>query len=142
MSRHLKTRIQMGLSSIIDHYVSLSPNSTPRARGVRYFVPITLYEALRHALAQFHTSRSRSALFCAYNTLRSLLGRNELRQSRSPLQKAHRCSPNALRPRPSPTLYLPFPEDLVCSLRSESRTHQTSPAPSPRFGAYAYPRSP
>jgi len=23
----------MGLSSIIDHYVSLSPNSTPRARG-------------------------------------------------------------------------------------------------------------
>ena len=34
----------MGLSSIIDHYVSLSPNSTPRARGVRYFVPITHYE--------------------------------------------------------------------------------------------------
>ena len=35
----------MGLSSTIDHYVSPPPNSTPRARGVRYFVPITLYEA-------------------------------------------------------------------------------------------------
>ena len=35
----------MGFSGIIDHYVALPPNSTPRARGVRYFVPITLYEA-------------------------------------------------------------------------------------------------
>ncbi len=35
----------MGLSGIIDHYVSLPPNSAPRARGVRYFVPIALYEA-------------------------------------------------------------------------------------------------
>ena len=35
----------MGLRSIIDHYVALPSNSTPRARGVRYFVPIPLYEA-------------------------------------------------------------------------------------------------
>ena len=34
----------MGMSRIIDHYVSLSPNSTPRARGVRYFVPIVCYK--------------------------------------------------------------------------------------------------
>ena len=34
----------MGLSSIIDHYVALPPNSTPRARGVRYFVPIVCYK--------------------------------------------------------------------------------------------------
>ncbi len=34
----------MGLSSIIDHYVALQPNSTPRARGVRYFVPIVCYK--------------------------------------------------------------------------------------------------
>ena len=34
----------MGLSGTIDHYVSLSPNSTPRARGVRYFVPIVCYK--------------------------------------------------------------------------------------------------
>ncbi len=44
MSRHLKTRTQMGMSSIIDHYVALQPNSTPRARGVRYFVPIVCYK--------------------------------------------------------------------------------------------------
>ena len=35
----------MGLRGAIDHYVSLPPNSTPRARGVRYFMPITLYKA-------------------------------------------------------------------------------------------------
>ena len=34
----------MGLSRIIDHYVALPSNSTPRARGVRYFVPIACYE--------------------------------------------------------------------------------------------------
>ena len=34
----------MGLSGTIDHYVSLAPNSTPRARGVRYFVPIACYK--------------------------------------------------------------------------------------------------
>ena len=34
-----------GLSGSIDHYVSLPPNSAPRARGVRYFVPIKLYKA-------------------------------------------------------------------------------------------------
>ncbi len=45
MQRHLKTRISNRLSGIIDHYVSLPPNTTPRTRGVRYFVPITLYEA-------------------------------------------------------------------------------------------------
>ena len=57
MSRHLKTRIQMGLSSIIDHYVTLSPNSTPRARGVRYFVPITLYEAYWGAMNSVKAGR-------------------------------------------------------------------------------------
>ena len=45
MARHLKTRIQLGMRGVIDHYVSLPPNSAPRARGVRYFVPIALYEA-------------------------------------------------------------------------------------------------
>ena len=44
MSRNLKTRIQIGLSGIIDHYVSLPPNSTPRARGVRYFVPLACFK--------------------------------------------------------------------------------------------------
>ena len=34
----------MGMSGIIDHYVSLPPHSTPRARGVRYFVPIVCYK--------------------------------------------------------------------------------------------------
>ena len=34
----------MGMSRIIDHYVALQPNSTPRARGVRYFVPIVCYK--------------------------------------------------------------------------------------------------
>ena len=34
----------MGMSSIISHYVSLPSNSTPRARGVRYFVPIVCYK--------------------------------------------------------------------------------------------------
>ena len=57
MSRHLKTRIQMGLSRIIDHYVTLSPNSTPRARGVRYFVPITLYEAYWGAMNSVKAGR-------------------------------------------------------------------------------------
>ena len=45
MARHLKTRIQLGMRGVIDHYVSLPPNSAPRTRGVRYFVPIALYEA-------------------------------------------------------------------------------------------------
>ena len=40
----------MGLSGIIDHYVSLPPNSAPRALGVRYFVPIALYEAFWGAM--------------------------------------------------------------------------------------------
>ena len=57
MSRHLKTRIQIGLSSIIDHYVTLPPNSTPRARGVRYFVPITLYEAYWGAMNSVKSGR-------------------------------------------------------------------------------------
>ena len=35
----------MGLRGIISRYVQLPPNSAPRARGVRYFVPIELYEA-------------------------------------------------------------------------------------------------
>ena len=47
----------MGLSSIIDHYVSLSPNSAPRARGVRYFVPITLYEAYWGAMNSVKAGR-------------------------------------------------------------------------------------
>ena len=34
----------MGMSRIIDHYVALQPNSTPCARGVRYFVPIVCYK--------------------------------------------------------------------------------------------------
>ena len=45
MSRHLKTRVQNRLRGIIHHYVQLPPNSAPRTRGVRYFVPIELYEA-------------------------------------------------------------------------------------------------
>ena len=57
MSRHLKTRTQMGLSGTIDHYVSLSPNSAPRARGVRYFVPITLYEAYWGAMNSVKAGR-------------------------------------------------------------------------------------
>ena len=40
----------MGMSGIIDHYVSLPPNSAPRARGVRYIVPIALYEAFWGAM--------------------------------------------------------------------------------------------
>jgi len=35
----------MGLRGIISRYVQLPPNSAPRARGVRYIVPIELYEA-------------------------------------------------------------------------------------------------
>ena len=35
----------MGLKGIISRYVQLPPNSAPRARGVRYFVPIELYKA-------------------------------------------------------------------------------------------------
>ncbi len=35
----------MGLRGIISRYVQLPPNSAPRARGVRYFVPIELYKA-------------------------------------------------------------------------------------------------
>ena len=35
----------MGLRGIIRRYVQLPPNSAPRARGVRYFVPIELYKA-------------------------------------------------------------------------------------------------
>jgi len=34
----------MGLRGIISHYVQLPPNSAPRARGVRYFVPIECYK--------------------------------------------------------------------------------------------------
>ena len=45
MTRYLKTRIQNRLRGIISHYVQLPPNSAPRARGVRYFVPIELYKA-------------------------------------------------------------------------------------------------
>ena len=45
MSRHLKTRIINRLDGIVDHYVQLPPNSAPRARGVRYFVPVALYKA-------------------------------------------------------------------------------------------------
>ena len=45
MSRHLKTHVQNRLRGIIHHYVQLPPNSAPRTRGVRYFVPIELYEA-------------------------------------------------------------------------------------------------
>ena len=45
MSRHLKTRVQNRLRGIISRYVQLPPNSAPRARGVRYFVPIELYKA-------------------------------------------------------------------------------------------------
>ena len=44
MSRHLKTRIQNRLKGIISYYVQLPPNSAPRARGVRYFVPIECYK--------------------------------------------------------------------------------------------------
>ena len=44
MARHLKTRIQNRLRGIISHYVQLPPNSAPRARGVRYFVPIECYK--------------------------------------------------------------------------------------------------
>ena len=47
----------MGLSSIIDHYVALPPNSAPRARGVRYFVPITLYEAYWGAMNSVKAGR-------------------------------------------------------------------------------------
>ena len=47
----------MGLSSIIDHYVTLSPHSAPRARGVRYFVPITLYEAYWGAMNSVKAGR-------------------------------------------------------------------------------------
>jgi len=50
MSRHLKTRVQNRLRGIISHYVSLPPFSAPRTRGVRYFVPITLYEAFWGAM--------------------------------------------------------------------------------------------
>ena len=50
MAKHLKTRIQLGMRGVIDHYVSLPPNSAPRARGVRYFVPIALYEAFWGAM--------------------------------------------------------------------------------------------
>ena len=57
MSRHLKTRIQIGLRGIIDHYVSLPANSAPRARGVRYFVPITLYEAYWGAMNSVKAGR-------------------------------------------------------------------------------------
>ena len=38
------------MRGVIDHYVSLPPNSAPRARGVRYFVPIALYEAFWGAM--------------------------------------------------------------------------------------------
>jgi len=40
----------MGLRGIISRYVQLPPNSAPRARGVRYFVPIECYEAFWGAM--------------------------------------------------------------------------------------------
>ena len=42
--------------------------------------------------------------------------------------------------RPLPTLYLPFPEKMVRSLRGQPRTYQRSPAPSPRPRTRSYPR--
>ena len=47
----------MGLRGAIDHYVSLPPNSTPRARGVRYFMPITLYKAYWGAMNSVKAGR-------------------------------------------------------------------------------------
>ena len=45
MSRHLKTRIMNRMDIIISHYEHLPSNTAPRARGVRYFVPIELFKA-------------------------------------------------------------------------------------------------
>ncbi len=50
MAKHLKTRIQLGMRGIISRYVQLPPNSAPRTRGVRYFVPVALYEAFWGAM--------------------------------------------------------------------------------------------
>ena len=47
----------MGLRGAIDHYVSLPPNTTPRARGVRYFMPITLYKAYWGAMNSVKAGR-------------------------------------------------------------------------------------
>ena len=45
MSRHLKTRIMNRMDIIISHYEHLPSNTAPRARGVRYFVPVELFKA-------------------------------------------------------------------------------------------------
>jgi len=45
MPRHLKTRIMNRMDIIISHYEHFPSNTAPRARGVRYFVPVELFKA-------------------------------------------------------------------------------------------------
>ena len=47
------------LSDIIDHYVSLPPKSAPRARGVRYFVPIDAIKTFWGAMNELKEGQRR-----------------------------------------------------------------------------------
>ena len=40
MAKHLKTHVIDGIDPIVSCYVQLPPHSAPRARGVRYFIPV------------------------------------------------------------------------------------------------------
>ena len=40
MAKHLKTHVIDGIDHIVSCYVQLPPHSAPRARGVRYFIPV------------------------------------------------------------------------------------------------------
>ncbi len=50
MSRHLKSEVIYRLENSIGTFVKLPPVSCPRARGVRYFAPIALIEAVWGAM--------------------------------------------------------------------------------------------
>lgn len=59
MSRHLKNIVMSGLKNIISSYVPSPAVSTPPARGVRYFRPITSVEFLWGAMDKLKLGRKR-----------------------------------------------------------------------------------
>ena len=59
MSRHLKNIVMSGLKSIISSYVPSPAVSTPPARGVRYFRPITDIEFFWGAMDDLKKGRKR-----------------------------------------------------------------------------------
>ena len=59
MSRHLKNIVMSGLKNIISSYVPSPAVSTPPARGVHYFQPITSVEFLWGAMDKLKLGRKR-----------------------------------------------------------------------------------